>query len=83
VVFSKTLKRMRLILLRNLELFSGVWARSMLREAIDREKEITDDYRARLDRAEGLIAGYGLDGRVKSGIALPKVNITVWLALTF
>ena len=28
----------------------------MLREAIDREKEISDDYRARLDRAEGLIA---------------------------
>ena len=28
----------------------------MLREALDREKEISDDYRARLDRAEGLIA---------------------------
>jgi hypothetical protein len=28
----------------------------MLREAIDREKEISDDYRARLDRAELLIA---------------------------
>lgn len=28
----------------------------MLREALDREKEISDDYRSRLDRAEGLIA---------------------------